>query len=115
MPRGSKKSSFNFGYTLSFMLLVLLAALAVLLLIPQLRELRKKRQLEAEETRRLEMKLALRAENTRRNHELRRSRTATPAERRQAEAAITKVAREKFNLVSEGDLVYTFPPLDCEK
>ena len=115
MPRGNKKSSFSFEYMLTFLLALLLGALAVLLLIPQYREFRKKKQIEAERRQTLEHARRQRAESTRRNHSLRPSSNATAAERRYSREATERVARVKFNQVSKDEIVIIFPPLEERK
>ena len=115
MPRGNKKSSFSFEYLLTFMLALLLGALAVVLLIPQYREFRKEKQIEAERRKTLGDARRRLAESMRRNHSMRPSSNATAAERRYSLEATERVARVKFNQVSKDEIVIRFPPLEDRK
>lgn len=92
-----KNSSFNFGYTVTLLLLLLLAAGAVLLLIPSYREYRKKKQLEANGLKELDLLREQRTQERQTNDELNSSRKANE-----------KIGREKFNLVEKGDLVMKY-------
>ncbi len=97
--RESKKTSFNFGYLLTFLLLLVLAAWAVLLLFPTFREYRNRKREQAEKERELESLRAERVERVRDNNEL----STSPA-------AVEKVGREKYNLVKDGEIVVKYEP-----
>lgn len=100
MQKKTKKSSFSFGSMLTFLLLLLLIAGAVLLLIPQYREYRKKKQIEAKKIRENDEIQNKRNRQMQINNDLHNSPDANE-----------KVGREKFNLVEPDDIVikYTVP------
>jgi len=97
MQKKTRKPSFSFGNMLIFMLLLLLLAGAVLLLIPQYREFRKKKQLEADRIRELADLQSRRNEQMQLNNDLRTSKEAPE-----------KISREKFNQVEKGEIVMKY-------
>ena len=133
MQKKSAKTSFSFGSMVTFLLLLLLIAGAVLLLIPQYRELRKKKQIETRKSRENDAIQNERNQQAQQNNDLhsatpagtgknresdapggRTRKPRDPRERKQLESkrdAVEKIGREKFNLVEEGDIVikYTVP------
>ena len=97
MSRDGKKSSFNFGYLLTLVLLLLVAGWAVLLLIPGWRELRKRQQEESEKNEIRNSLQSKRNEQMREINDLRTSKEATE-----------KVSREKFNQVGKDEIVIKY-------
>ena len=104
MQRKTRKSSFSFGSMLTFLLLLLLTAGAVLLLIPQYRELRKKKQIETRKSRENDTAKTLVNEQMQINNDLRNSRDANE-----------KIDREKFNQVGEDEIVYKYTVPESER
>ena len=98
MQRKTRKSSFSFGGMVTFLLLLLLIAGAVLLLIPQYRELRKKKQIETRKNQENDTVRNRRNEQMQINNDLRNSKDANE-----------KIDREKFNQVGEDEIVFKYP------
>lgn len=138
MQKKSAKPSFSLGSMVTFLLLLLLIAGAVLLLIPQYRELRKKKEIEAQKNRELDALQNKRNRQKQENNDLssqelgnprtqkqietgnerktdaprnERDRRQTGSDQKQLESkrdAVEKVGREKYNLVEEGDIVIKY-------
>ena len=100
----TRKTSFSFGSMVTFLLLLLLIAGAVLLLIPQYRELRKKKQIETRKNQENDTVRNRRNEQMQTNNDLRNSRDANE-----------KIDREKFNQVGEDEIVYKYTVPESER
>ena len=92
------KHPYDFGYFLTFIMLLLLAGAAVLLLLPSYRDYRAKKQQAVKMERELEQLQAERDQRLREVNDLKNS-----------PAAVEKVAREKYNQVRPGEIVLTYP------
>ncbi len=138
MQKKSAKPSFSLGSMVTFLLLLLLIAGAVLLLIPQYRELRKKKEIEAQKNRELDALQNKRNRQKQENNDLSSQELGNPRTQKQIETgnerktdaprnerdrrqagsdqkqleskrdAVEKVGREKYNLVEEGDIVIKY-------
>ena len=97
MQKKPRKTSFSLGGMVTFLLLLVLIAGAVLLLIPQYRELRKKKQIETRKGHENDAIRNLRNEQMQTNNDLRSSKDANE-----------KIDREKFNQVGEDEIVFKY-------
>jgi len=93
----NKRHPYDFGYLLTFIMLLLLAGAAVLLLLPSYRDYRAKQKESLKLERELEELKERRDEQLKEVNALRTS-----------PAAVEKVAREKFNQVRPGETVLTY-------
>ena len=98
MARDGKRHPYDFGYLLTFLLLLLLAGTAVLLLLPSYRDYRAKKQQSVKMERELE---ELKSERDDRLKEVNALKTSP--------AAVEKVARERYQQVRPGETILTYP------
>lgn len=99
MPRDSKRHPYDFGYLLTFLLLLVLAGAAVLLLLPSYRDYRAKKQQSVKLEKELEEVKSERDDRLKEVNELKSS-----------PAAVEKVARERYKQVRPGETVLTYTP-----